>query len=205
MRETSASGFFFDFVETVLAIALGSFVLFYFVLGDRFFLAQQVVKTVMPVSIFLLMFIIKSKVNRRKIKKLQKEDKYDEIYVDLSLQDKRMDMGIIFVSSFFIIILPMLIDRIIYTEDIMQSSSFLLLLFLWHSYIFRKREHSESMYLNKNDKARDEMFVYIIPVVCMLAPVMNINVDIIDIIQAIIGFGMIYIWRMYMYRHAINR
>jgi len=205
MKETNASGFFFDFVETVLAIALGSFVLFYFILGDRFFLAQQIVKAVTPLSIFLIIFLIKTRINRRKIKKLKKDDKFDEIFVELTAEDKRRDFYIIVIAVISVILLPLLTDRIIYGEDLAQSFSILLLLFLWHSYMFRKRDHGEAMYVNKIDKARDEIFIFVIPVVALLAPLMIVNVDLIDILQAIISYGIVYLWRNYMYRHAINR
>lgn len=205
MKETNASGFFFDFVETVLAIALGSFVLFYFILGDRFFLAQQIVKAVTPLSIFLIIFLIKTRINRRKIKKLKKDDKFDEIFVELTAEDKRRDFYIIVIAVISVILLPLLTDRIIYGEDLAQSFSILLLLFLWHSYMFRKRDHGEAMYVNKIDKARDEIFIFVIPVVALLAPLMIVNVDLIDILQAMISYGIVYLWRNYMYRHAINR
>jgi len=205
MKETNASGFFFDFVETVLAIALGSFVLFYFILGDRFFLAQQIVKAVTPLSIFLIIFLIKTRINRRKIKKLKKDDKFDEIFVELTAEDKRRDFYIIVIAVISVILLPLLTDRIIYGEDLAQSFSILLLLFLWHSYMFRKRDHGEAMYVNKIDKARDEIFIFVIPVVALLAPLMIVNVDLIDILQAMISYGIVYLWRNYMYRQAINR
>jgi hypothetical protein len=85
-----------------------------------------------------------------------------------------------------------------------QGVSVLISLLLWHGYLFRKRDGS-AMFISKKDRASDETFIFALPIICLIAPVFNVNVDVIDIIQALVVYGMIYIWRAYMYRHAINR
>jgi len=88
----SAKDMFFDFLETVLLIFLISFVVIFFILGDRLGLARKIVIGIVPLSYFSIIFLNKQRIYRKKIKKtLKRELNLEQIICSIREIDKRRD------------------------------------------------------------------------------------------------------------------
>ncbi len=189
-----------DFITTLLAIAMSVFCFFYFALGDRMGLAEDVARFFAIISIFGLFFIYETKAEKNKIKKDIYDGSLDDIIVYFSKIDKIKNLAVIFLQTAIILTIAAFngaVDNI----DKAQAFLFLAFAFLWHLYIFRKRDDSaQIMYATNYDKIKDRVFVFFLPVMILGIAIYCKKIDVIDQLQALSVFLAQYFWHKYLIR-----
>ena len=188
-----------DFIATALAIAMSIFCFFYFILGDRLGLAEDLARFFAIISIFGILFIYGAKVEKNKIKKNICESSLDDIIVYLIKTDKTKNLTIIFLQSAIILGIAFF-NKSINNIDGLQTFLFFVFSFLWHLYIFRKRDGSQIMYATNYDKIKDRVFIFFLPTLILLTAICCKKIDIIDQVQALSVFSLQYFWHKYLIR-----
>jgi len=200
MNKMSAKDMIIDFVNTVFIIVLSIFCFFYFIIFDNMDVAKQIVKTAMVFSVFGMIFLIKMKIERIKIKKIKKEFNLDKIILYLSKLDLIKDIIVILLLSFIVFIIAF-IEGSYNNIDIYQIFFILVYLLGWHFILFRKKDNTgESVVITNLDKYFDDFIIFVMPILFFLIPLFLKSIDIIDIFQVCILFVILYIWRKILFK-----
>ena len=200
MNKMSAKDMIIDFVNTVFIIVLSIFCFFYFIIFDNMDVAKQIVKTAMVFSVFGMIFLIKMKIERIKIKKIKKEFNLDKIILYLSKLDLIKDIIVILLLSFIVFIIAF-IEGSYNNIDIYQIFFILVYLLSWHFILFRKKDNTEKLIIITNlDKYFDDFIIFVMPILFFLIPLFLKSIDIIDIFQVCILFVILYIWRKILFK-----
>lgn len=182
-----------DFLNTVFTIILVAFCIFYFIAGDRFGEAEKIMKMILPLAYFGILFLIRMKFNQRRLRKLYRESNLDEIITYLTLFDKIRDT-IIIASLPLIILFIAFIDKIIHTEDYLQAGLVFALMYAWHLYLFRQRDKSRpEIYVTALDRILDEIVILLLSIIILSLALINKDVDMVDVLQAFSVLGVLYI------------
>ena len=194
----TARDMFFEFLETALLIFLISFVVIFFIMGDRLGLAHKIVIGVLPLSYFSIVFLHKQSVYRKKIIKILDKPSLDQIICSIREIDKRRDK--ISISLMMIVILGLALwGGGIYPDDIAQALIVLFVMILRYLLLFKNKDKVEKEYLTVKDKLRDEFINYILPILVILIALLGKTADIIDTFQAILVFIIYYIWHIILF------
>jgi hypothetical protein len=196
-----AKDLFFDFLETVLLIALTTFVIFYFIIGDRLYIAQRFINLILPLSVVAIPFILKIKLSRRQIRKFQNESAMDEVAVYPRLRYIDWDIRFAVLVPLMLVLIPFILSSLT-TEDIVQAFLSGILMAVWHFHIFKDSAGRGLPQLTRLDIIKDQIAIYLMPVLILIVPMLGANVDYIDAIQVIFFFVFMYIWRQLMFYHA---
>lgn len=183
-----------DFLTTIFILAIGAFIFYFFILGNRLELAEKIVKAMMPLSFFSLIFLVKIKTNKHKKRKLQKEANDNIVVCYLTDRNIRKDLAIIIVSSLIILLLA-LFSKPFTIVDVYQFVVCISILLFWHFIKFRKPKDSyETPSLNRIDILKDELILTSLPVILLIIAIATIGVDLIDILQSFISPLIMYVW-----------
>ncbi|MCK5320751.1 hypothetical protein KAJ61_05185 [Candidatus Parcubacteria bacterium] len=188
-----------DFIATALAIAMSIFCFFYFILGNRMGLAEDLARFFAIVSVFGILFIYWAKVEKNKIKKNIRESSLDDIIVYFIKTDKIKNLAVIFLQILIILGIAFF-NGVVNSIDGLQAFLFFSFSFLWHLYIFRKRDGSQIMYATNYDKTKDIIFIFFLPTLLLVTAICCKKIDIIDQAQALSVFLLQYIWHKYLIR-----
>jgi len=135
-----AKDLFFDFINHVFLLSLVGFVIFFFIVGDRFGKFVEVMRSLMPVAIFGIIFLVMLKIKRMKFKQRQKSgNEYEEIVLYLSYFDELKCDILVFLLPIAILIIPFIKYGDIAATDIAQASVAFSLMYLWRKILFKKR------------------------------------------------------------------
>ncbi len=135
----SSRDLFFYFLETIFIIFLIAFSLFFFILGDRFYLIYVFMRAVAPLAVYALFFLAVTEARRREMKKRKREERMDIVLL-LDFWDKAKADFITFGLATAIFVIPFLTKGRPDIIDVFQASVVLVILFLWHRYLFSKEE-----------------------------------------------------------------
>jgi len=200
MNKMSAKDMIIDFVNTVFIIVLSIFCFFYFIIFDNMDVAKQIVKTAMVFSVFGMIFLIKMKIERIKIKKIKKEFNLDKIILYLSKLDLIKDIIVILLLSFIVFIIAF-IEGSYNSVDTCQIFFILVYLLSWHFILFRKKDNTEKLIIITNlDEYFDNFVIFVMPILFFLIPLFLKSIDIIDIFQVCIVFIILYFWRKILFK-----
>ena len=200
MNKMSAKDMIIDFVNTVFIIVLSIFCFFYFIIFDNMDVAKQIVKTAMVFSVFGMIFLIKMKIERIKIKKIKKEFNLDKIILYLSKLDLIKDIIVILLLSFIVFIIAF-IEGSYNSVDTCQIFFILVYLLSWHFILFRKKDNTEKLIIITNlDEYFDNFVIFVMPILFFLIPLFLKSIDIIDIFQVCILFVILYLWRKILFK-----
>jgi len=195
----TARDMFFEFLETAFIIILISFVVVYIILGDRLDLARKIVVGVLPLTYFSIFFLNKQRVYRKKIKKaLKQELNLEQIICSVREIDKRRDKICIILSEIVILGLALYGGGIL-IDDMAQALLVLLIMILRYLFLFTNKDKTEKEYLTIKDKHRDEFINYILPILMILIALFGKSADVIDTVQALAVFMIIYIWHNFLF------
>ena len=195
----TARDMFFDFLETALLILLVSFIVVYFIVGDRLGLARKIVIGILPLTYFSLFFLNKQRIYRKKIKKaLKSELNLEQIVCSIRGIDKRRDKICILLLEMVILGIA-LFGGGIFIDDIAQALIVLFVMILRYIFLFMNKDKTEEEYLTIKDKHRDEFINYILPILIILIALFGKSADIVDTIQAVAVFTIFYIWHNFLF------
>lgn len=183
-----------DFSNFVFLIAVGLFMLFYVVFGDRMDAFAEILKVLMFFSVFAFLFLLVSKINHTKIIKLIENEKNNEDIAYIDKTDILIDKIVALVLVVIIIGIA-LFDGEINTIDYVQAISSALVYFAWHRFLFKNKEGADMLIvLNEADKAKDEIVIFLIPVLILVPAVFSGVIDVVDNVQAVASFLIVAIW-----------
>ncbi len=186
-----------DFFNYALLLVLIIFCLTFFIVGNRLAIFTEFIKLLMPLAYFGIFFLIRIKFDRETLKKRKKEDNLNEIIKYLTKLDKIKDLIIISFLSIIIFVIAM-IGGGIDVFDILQAIIAFFTMFFWHLVLFRKRKNINGlMYITYFDKIKDEMVIFLLPIIIISIVLVNKNVNVVDFLQAFIPFLAIYVWHQY--------
>lgn len=190
----------FDFITTAITILLCSFVFFYFVVAGHWQTAEKIAKAAASASIFSIFFLLKLKTEKTKLIKFKEEASLDDVLVYFTKLDKFKDLVVIF-------LLPLLMAGIAWYDyrvnavDVWQMILTFSAAFIWHCFLFRKKEdYGEIMSATVYDRIKDQIFVFFLPIVTLSVPLLNREFDVVDQLQIVITFGVMYFWHKYLIR-----
>ena len=138
----SAKDLIIDFINLVFLIALIAFVVFYFIVGDRFGTFILILKSLVPISFFCILMLIAIRLRREEIKRLKKNGEGNmEINLRLNLFDKYKGDILIFLLPIVILLIPFFIEKIVTLADIIQATVAFLWMYLWNKHLFDKGQY----------------------------------------------------------------
>lgn len=190
-----------DFINFALLLAFICFCITFFIVGDRFALFGIFLRMIMPFSIFGILFLIVFKIKRNEITNFERAGVLEEKIVYLSLADKKMDKVIISMLPFLIMLFT-LIDMDASIIDVFQSVTAFLFMFFWHKFLFKKPDTSAEVIQLKNiDKIRDEIMVYLLPLIMAMVGFFTKNFNLaIDFLQCLSSFLVMISWHYIIFK-----
>ncbi len=200
INKMSAKDMIIDFVNTIFIIVLSIFCFFYFIIFDNMDVAKQIVKTAMVFSVFGMIFLIKMKTERRKIKKIKKEFNLDKVILYLTKLDLIKDIIVILLLSFIVFMIAF-IKGSYNNIDTLQIFFVLVYLLSWHFIVFRKKDNiEESVIITSLDKYFDDFIIFVMPILFLLISLFLKSVNSIDIFQVCVVFAILYFWRKILFK-----
>ncbi|HAM89002.1 TPA: hypothetical protein DEG24_04730 [Candidatus Falkowbacteria bacterium] len=196
----SAKDMAFDFITTAITIVLCSFVFFYFIVAGHWETAEKITRSTASASVFSIFFFLKLKTEKTKIIKHKEEASLDDVLVYFTNFDKTKDLIVIIVLTLLIAGIAWY-DNKVNTIDVWQMIMTFSASFIWHCFLFRKKEdYGEIMSATVYDRIKDQIFVFFLPIVVLTPPLLYRTFDIIDQIQIVTVFGVMYAWHKYLIR-----
>jgi hypothetical protein len=152
-----------DFLNYTFLFLISIFFLFYVVLGNRLEFFQELMRMLLPFSIFGLLFLVVFRIRIINIKKYKKEHTEDDIIVYFTPADRRKDLVVRFGLPFIILFIPAF-DALLGLIDIFQALLIFIINMAWHRFLFRPRAGTGPIVnLTKIDRIKDELFIYLLP------------------------------------------
>ena len=194
-----AKDIMFDFLETIFLILLISFIIFYFIVGNRLELAENILKTVLPFAVFGILFLSKMKYNRLDLKRLNRGSTADEAEIYPTPVLIKWDVRMIVIISLIIILIPFF-NKTLSIIDALQAFIFGGLMYAWHRYLFfTKGSKAPDKAISRVQINKDEMFIFSLPIIVLIPPMLARGLNTLDIIQALVAIALMFAWRKYFY------
>lgn len=133
----SAKNLLLDFVNYLFIILLVVLCFFYFIDPERFREFTELMKAMIPLAVFGIIFLIKLKMLRVQFESKKEEDSTD-IVLFLDFFDKIKADLITFGIPMLIIILKLIIAGAVESADILIASISFVALYLWNRYLFTR-------------------------------------------------------------------
>lgn len=134
-----AKDLFIDFLNLVFLVVLIGFVIFFFMAGNRFGVFVGILKSLVPIAIFLIIFLVMLKIKRMAFKEKQTGEMNEEkIVLYLGRFDLLKWDIIIFLLPVIILLLAFFIDKEVTITDIIQAAIALLLMYYWKKILLNK-------------------------------------------------------------------
>ena len=188
-----------DFIHYIFLIALVSFCIFYFLIGDRFFIFGKFLESLVPLSIFSMILLLKFRFGRQSYHKFAKENNLDEIIKYITKLDKIKDIVVISFLPIFIIGSSFLISYISII-NVVQAVLIFFTMFFWHRLLFKKDNVRDISYLTNLDKLKDEVAIFFLPLIFLGLSITDGEIDLIEIFQGVAVFLIMYAWHRILFR-----
>jgi hypothetical protein len=191
-----------DFLNYAFLLALVSFCIIFFAVGDRFTTFYEFLKMLVPFSLFGIFFLVFLKIKRNDIRQLRVEETLEEIVIYLTRADIIKDrIIIIFLASFIIITDYFTASQL--SIGVLQSFIFLLAMLIWRIIIFRKREDTTGVVsLTNFDAIKDEIYINTLPVILLLISISGGEVNSYDILEAVLIFITLNFWHKILFKKS---
>ena len=194
-----ASDMIFDFLETLFLIFLISFVVFYFIAGDRLELAGHILKIIFPFAVFGIVFLSKIKFNQRELRRLNREGAAGKAVIYPTKVLIKWDLRVIIIISFIILLIPF-VNKTFSIIDALQAFVFGGVMYAWHQHLFfTKDSPNPDKAITRAQVNKDEIFIFLLPIIVLIPSLLARRVNELDIIQAIAALALMFAWRKYFY------
>jgi hypothetical protein len=128
-----------DFINLIFALALVAFIMFYFVVGDRFSAFVQLLESLIPIGIYGMIFLIMINIKRVKLKREVNEGNEDtEITLHLNYLDKLKADILVFLMPIIILLIAFFVEKVVTAVDVIQASAAFLLMYFWQKILFKR-------------------------------------------------------------------
>jgi len=126
-----------EFVNLVFLVILVGFCIFFFISGDNFEKFTVLMKSLVPVSFFGILLLIKTKINRHQIRKRKEENNMD-ITLRLTYFDRLKTDFVVFSLPMVVLLIPILFTKKIDTPDMLQALAAFAIFYFWQKFLFKK-------------------------------------------------------------------
>lgn len=126
-----------DFLTYAFLIFLICFCIVFFIAGNRVEMISDLMRSLVPLAIFGVFFLAKTKFSRYEFKKRSKENDLD-ITLRLTYIDKLISNLITFSLPILIIAIALFFKGKIDFVDIIQASAAFLVMYLWEKRLFNR-------------------------------------------------------------------
>ena len=194
-----AKDMIFDFLETLFLIVLISFIVFYFIVGDRLGLAEDIIKIVLPFAIFGILFLSKLKYSRHELKRLNRENTAEEAVIYPTAALVKWDARVIIIISLIILLIPFF-NKTLSIIDALQVFLFGGIMYVWHRHLFfSKGSKIPDKAISRAQMNKDEMLIFSLPIIVLIPCLLARDLNTLDIIQALVAVAFMFAWRKYFY------
>lgn len=133
----SGKNILIDFINVVFTLILIAFCIFYFTVGNRFQNFTAIMKALVPLAFFGILFLVRLKLSRLHLEKRKQED---NLYITLNLTyfDKIKSNLIVFSLPILICLIPFMINRTVDLISILQACVVFIITYVWQEAIFKK-------------------------------------------------------------------
>lgn len=133
----SGKNILIDFINVVFTLILITFCIFYFTVGNRFQNFTEIMKALVPLAFFGILFLVKLKLSRLHLEKRKQED---NLYITLNLTyfDKIKSNLIVFSLPIIVCMVPFIINRTVDLISILQACVVFIITYVWQEAIFKK-------------------------------------------------------------------
>ena len=129
-----------DFINYAFLLALVGFVILFFIAGDRFGVFIEIMKSLMPVAVFGIIFLVMLKIKRMKFREKERDgSEREETVLYLTYFDELKCDILVFLLPIIILLIPFIKDRDIAMTDIIQASVAFLLMHFWKKILFKNQ------------------------------------------------------------------
>ncbi len=195
-EKNTASG---SWAKTNLILVIAAFVIF-IVLGSQLLTFSKFISTFTPFAVFIALLLVVVKLRSANYHKLKDEGDLDEILVYLTGRDIRRDFYIDCLAGLAVIMVPV-INRNLALEDVIQAVGVMVIFYLWHRWLFRKKPGPvNAVSLDQLDRIMDEVAVYTMPVILLIFAFAVSRVDLIDFIQAAAVLLVLFFWHKLLFK-----
>jgi len=182
-------------------VGIGAFFVYYFVLGGRMELAQELTKMIIALGFFVILFVVNYLNGKRRVKKMKDEMGADEVIVHVNSKIKLLDKMVSVFLGLMILFIA-LYGGYLDSIDIAQTLLVVIIHYCWHYYLFFSKtmvSYSTISALTYLDKMKDYAVLLMIPMVVLLIPIFGHSFSSTDILQALVVFLLAYAWHRYLF------
>ncbi len=126
-----------DFINLGFALVLIIFCILFFISGNNFGAFTAIMESLVPVSFFGILLLVKLKFNRVQLKK-RKEEENTDITLKLSFTDKLKSDLFLYSLPILVLIVPFVIDQNVNFANVLQALLVFIVAYLWQRMIFKK-------------------------------------------------------------------
>lgn len=183
-----------DFIAFLFFLAIVIFVIVYFIVGNRIYMVAEILRSLVPFSVFGIIFLFKCRKAKKDYIEAKEENNSEEQFIYLNRSDWIKNFLINILSAVLVLIIA-IIDKSIDIIDCAQILFTFSYLTALEVYLFRKRDNIViEMYIDYIDKIVYLMAIYFLPIfvygLAFVKPVPNM----IDVAQAVLAFLPPFIW-----------
>lgn len=190
----------FAIFVTLIVFSISCFV--YFILGDRFDLILEFLRSLIPFSFFGVLLAFKLKSNKKKKKKKERDGNM-EMELWLSFMDKAKSEYFLYSLPTIIIVLPIIYGSGLDIFDILKAIAVFALSYSWQRLLFTKKgsydKQGITIKINYTDKIKGDIIVFSLPLIMILIPsTFLVPLSNLDLFQAALVFIAAATWQQFL-------
>lgn len=139
----NAKSLILDFINLVFLIILVGFVIVFFIAGDRFESFIHIMKSLVPIAIYGIIFMIMIKIKRMQLQKWKSEGRESsdkEIVIYLSFMDKYILDILLYLMPIVILVTAFFLeDKVVNFTDILQATVAFLMMAYSQRLLFKNK------------------------------------------------------------------
>lgn len=198
----NAKDLLMDFLNYAFLIGVVVFFIVFFIVGDRFEIFTNILRSLTPIAVFSVFFLFFYKRKRRQKKKktIDENGDLDEVLIYLKLKDKLKDLAIIATITVGNIILQLVFYEVA-THDLIQIFIIFFIMILWNLYLLRANSQDDYIGLTFKKIIDDEVVIFLLPLIFYTLGYISGKIpELMDIFQALILMVAMYIWHYILFK-----
>jgi len=192
-----------DFALFVALIVFSISCFVYFILGDRFDLILEFLRSLILFSFFGVLLAFKLKSNEKRKKKKERDGNL-EMELWFSFMDKAKSEYFLYSLPIIIIVLPILYGSGLDIFDVLKALVIFALSYSWQRLLFTKKgsydKQGITVKINYTDKIKGDIMVFSLPLIMILLPsIFLVPLSNLDLVQAALVFVIAVVWQQFLF------
>lgn len=182
-------------------VAIAGFFVYYFILGGRLALAQEITRFIVAFGFFLVLFATGFFSSRKQMKRAKDEGSANETEVYINARLKWQDRIVSLLLGGVLLTIA-IYNNSLDLIDFVQAFIAVAVHYFWHHYLFTTRKaepYSTISALNYLDKTEDYLMVLLLPLVVLLISVAGKDFSSANTVQAVGIFVVAYFWHKFLF------